>query len=128
MYMKKCPNENCNNLIKNSYQQCYECNNKKDDSSDAEPSYKKEAIPKTVRNVLWTIHHGNKRTAKCLCCLIEDISISNYHVSHIVAEANGGKTSLDNLMPCCMLCNTSMGKQNMNDFIKKYNLHYRIEK
>lgn len=128
MYMKKCPNENCNNLVKNSYQQCYDCNNKEKDSSDAEPSYKKEIIPKTVRNVLWYIYFDNSRTAKCQCCLIEDISISNYHVSHIVAESNGGKTSLENLKPCCMLCNTSMGKQNMNDFIKKYNLHYRIEK
>jgi hypothetical protein len=124
--MKKCSSEKCENLVKNSYTHCYDCNKK--DESDVETIYKKEVICKTVRNVLWFIHFGDVRTAKCKCCLVEDISISCYHVGHVIAEANGGKTSMENLLPMCMLCNTSIGKQNVNDFIKKWNLHYRISK
>lgn len=124
--MKKCSTEKCNNLVKNSYTHCYDCNKK--DESDVETIYKKEVICKTVRNVLWYIHFGDVRTAKCKCCLVEDISISCYNVGHVIAEANSGKTSMENLLPMCMLCNTSIGKQNVNDFIKKWNLHYRISK
>ena len=124
--MKKCSYDKCENLVKNSYTHCYDCNKK--DDSDVETIYKKEPICKTVRNVLWYIHYGDVRTAKCKCCLVEDISLSCYHVGHVIAEANGGKTSMENLLPMCMLCNTSIGKQNVNDFIKKWNLHYRITK
>jgi hypothetical protein len=124
--MKKCSSDKCENLVKNSYTYCYDCNKK--DDSDVETIYKKEPICKTVRNVLWYIHYNDVRTAKCKCCLVEDISISCYHVGHVIAEANGGKTSMENLLPMCMLCNTSIGKQNVFDFIKKYNLHYRITK
>lgn len=123
--MKKCSSDKCENLVKNSYTHCYDCNKK--DDSDIETIYKKEPICKTARNVLWYIHYGDVRTAKCKCCLVEDISLSCYHVGHVIAEANGGKTSMENLLPMCMLCNTSIGKQNVNDFIKKWNLHFRLE-
>ena len=131
MYMKPCSSPNCTNKVKNSYTYCYDCNIKNKDESSSissgyETIYKKEPICKTVRNVLWFIHYGDVRTAKCKCCLVEDISINCYHVGHVIAEANGGKTSMENLLPMCMLCNTSIGKQNVNDFIKKWNLHYRI--
>jgi hypothetical protein len=123
--MKLCDTKNCGNKIKNSYTFCYDCN-KDNNSVCSDTIYKKEPICKTVRNVLWFIHYGDVRTAKCKCCLVEDISINCYHVGHVIAEANGGKTSMENLLPMCMLCNTSIGKQNVNDFIKKWNLHYRI--
>jgi len=128
--MKICPI--CTkNQIKNSYQQCFECC-KKDDisikSDDDISSYKKETIPKTVRNCLWINYFDDSRTGKCQCCLRENISIDNYAVGHINAEINGGKTSLENLVPICTLCNTSMGRYNMEVFIKKYNLHYRLTK
>jgi hypothetical protein len=51
-------------------------------------------------------------------------TIGNFNCGHIVAHANGGETKLNNLVPICTLCNTSMGTYNLNDFIKKYNLHY----
>jgi len=124
--MKKCPTETCNNQIKNSYQYCYECNKKDDPISDVETIYKKETIPKTVRNALWINNFGDSRTGKCQCCLREIVSIGNFHAGHIIAEVNGGSTSLDNLTVLCMLCNTSMGRYNVRDFIQKYNLHYGL--
>ena len=48
------------------------------------------------------------------------------YVGHIIAECNHGTTTLDNLIPLCMLCNTSIQKQNVKDFIKKYNIHFGL--
>ena len=127
--MKKCTL--CNNLVKNSYQLCFECNNKQknDDSGSETPPYKKENIPKTVRNCLWVNYYGNSRVGVCACCRREPITINNFHASHIQAEREHGKTSLDNLAPCCVQCNMSMGTMNMNDFITKYNeIHFDKKK
>ena len=105
--MKICPK--CNiNKVKNSYLHCYNCNMKDDLSSevDNEKEIKREPIPKCVRNALW---------------------INYFHAGHIKAHANGGSTSLDNLVPICMLCNCSMMKHDLNEFISKYNLHHGLE-
>ena len=122
--MRICPK--CNHKkIKNGYQQCYDCNNKMDTSSENEnEAIKREPIPKTVRNSVWRNLNGNKIEAKCICCLVETVTIGNFHVGHIKAVANGGSTTLDNLTVLCMLCNTSSGKCDLYEFIAKYNLHY----
>jgi 5-methylcytosine-specific restriction endonuclease McrA len=102
----------------------------KDDLSsevDNEKEIKREPIPKCVRNALWINFFKNQREGKCQCCLRETISIGNFHAGHIKAHINGGSTSLDNLVPICMLCNTSMGKYDLNEFISKYNLHHGLE-
>ena len=126
--MKQCSTITCTNKVKNSYNYCYECNKKSNDTSDvsvcSDTIYKKETIPKTVRNCVWLNYFQMEREGKCKCCLRETISISNFHCGHIKAEANGGTTTLDNLKPICMLCNCSTQKQDMHEFIKKYNLHW----
>ena len=126
--MKICPK--CNtNKVKNSYLHCYNCNMKDDTTSeqDNEKEIKREPIPKCVRNALWINYFKKLREGKCQCCLRETISIGNFHAGHIKAHANGGSSSLDNLVPICMLCNTSMGKYDLNEFITKYNLHHGLE-
>ena len=124
--MKNC--QSCTNKVRNSYTYCYDCNNKRNDNLfttfESNTIYKKTPIPKTVRNCLWINYFKNKREDKCQCCLRETISISNFHAGHIISEFKGGTTTLDNLRPICQLCNLSMGTQNMDDFIKKFNLHY----
>jgi 5-methylcytosine-specific restriction endonuclease McrA len=125
--MKTCPK--CNIFkVKNSYEMCYTCHNKEESSSELEKNetIKRETIPKTVRNAVWINYYVDKRIGKCLCCLREQISIGNFNCGHIVSHNQGGKTTLDNLIPICTLCNTSMGTYNLNDFIKKYNLHYGL--
>ena len=97
-------------------------------SLEKEIPHAREPIPKCVRNALWINFFENQREGKCQCCLRETISIGNFHAGHIKAHANGGSTTLDNLVPICMLCNTSIGKHDLNEFIIKYNLHYGIEK
>ena len=67
------------------------------------------------------------REGKFQCCLREILSIGNFHAGHIKAHVNGGSSSLHNLVPICMLCNTSMGKYDLNEFITKYNLHHGLD-
>ena len=71
------------------------------------------------------------KISNCYVCN-DDISFSNFHCGHIISHANGGETIIDNLKPICMLCNTSMGTMNMEEFICQYgfknNEHYRLDK
>jgi hypothetical protein len=114
--------------IKNNYTVCYDCNQKCDSASENEtvPAYKKESIPKTIKNCLWINYFKDSRIGVCQCCKREQITIGNFHAGHIKAEAHGGKTALDNLIPLCQLCNCSMSTSNVFDFISKYNLHYGL--
>ena len=126
--MKICPK--CNtNKVKNSYLHCYNCNMKDDTTSepDNEREIKREPIPKCVRNALWINYFKKLREGLCQCCKRETISIGNFHAGHVKAHINGGSSSLDNLVPICMLCNTSMGKYDLNEFITKYNLHHGLD-
>ena len=84
---------------------------------------KKEKIPATVRNIVWNTYIGpNKKKGNCLCCSQEDISYANFHCGHIISEKKGGKVTIDNLRPICSHCNTSIGTQNMEEFIEKYGI------
>ena len=130
--MKICPKCNIFKIKNNSYDVCYTCHNYKNDDTQSEPEkeqqeapYIKEKIPKCLRNSVWRLYFKNKITGLCQCCLIEKISYASFHSGHVKSERQGGTTSLDNLKPICMMCNLSMGQMDMNEFIKKYNMHYR---
>ena len=113
--------------IKNNYSVCYDCNQKSDTVSETETvAYKKESIPKCVRNALFINYFKDSRVGMCQCCKRESITMGNFHAGHILAEANGGKTALGNLIPLCALCNTSMGTYNVFDFVAKFNLHHGL--
>ena len=113
--------------IKNNYSVCYDCNQKSDTVSETEiVAYKKEPIPKCVKNCLWINYFKDSRVGVCQCCKRETITWGNFHAGHIVAEVHQGKTALDNLIPLCALCNTSMGTINVFDFVARYNLHYGL--
>ena len=81
---------------------------------------KKEKIPASVKNTLWSLYFGNSINGNCQCCKTETISKNNFDCGHVIAEKNGGKVELDNLKPVCRSCNSSMSTNNMNDFITKY--------
>ena len=76
--------------------------------------------------LLWINFFQDSRVGKCQCCLRETITIGNFNCGHIKAHVNNGPSSLENLVPICTLCNTSMGKYDLKEFIKKYNLHYGL--
>ena len=97
---------------------------KKDESkkNDKEKKVKKpkEKIPASVKNTLWSQHFPNVLEGKCKCCQTEVISRNNFDCGHIISEKEGGKIHLDNLKPICRSCNSSMGTQNMTDYMIKY--------
>jgi hypothetical protein len=78
-------------------------------------------IPATVRNSVWNQNIGVEiGKSICMCCKSEPITRANFDCGHITAEKNGGTLELNNLRPICKHCNTSMGTENMDDFMKKY--------
>jgi hypothetical protein len=81
------------------------------------PKYKKQNISKTLRISVWNKYFGEDvGKNKCMCCNITEITQLKFHCGHIIAERNGGETSIDNLVPICESCNKSMGTQNLNTF------------
>jgi len=76
-------------------------------------------IPATVRNVVW-LKYVNKEDPKCFCCKIEKISKGNFECGHIISHKEGGKINIQNLRPICSLCNKSMGKMDMLEFMNIY--------
>ena len=90
-------------------------------SSQAAPvKYKKKSIPKVVKDLSWNTWIGEDvAKAKCMCCEVNQIKMSSFHCGHIIADSNGGTTSVNNLKPICAACNLSMGTENMDDFKKR---------
>ena len=85
------------------------------------PAYKKKQIPKALKKLVWDTWVGpDIGCTKCLCCNHEEIRQIEFHCGHIVSEATGGQTTVNNLRPICAQCNLSMGKMNMLEFRNQY--------
>jgi hypothetical protein len=84
-------------------------------------NYRKKSIPKSLKKQTWDKWVGSSiGTTKCLCCEHEEIRQIEFHCGHIIAEADGGSTTVDNLLPICAQCNLSMGQMNLYEFKKEY--------
>lgn len=89
----------------------------------------KQKIPATLRTQVWDHWIGSTNGKnKCLCCNVHEITQLNFACGHILSESNGGKLTIENLKPICTTCNSSMGTQNMDEFIETYklNIHKNI--
>jgi len=76
----------------------------------------RKSIPKTVRTQVWNQNIGEEQgIGKCDVCSTE-IKVSNFDCGHIVAAIDGGPDILKNLVPICRPCNSSMGKENLNEY------------
>ena len=81
----------------------------------------KASIPKTLRLAVWKKHIGlGKGVVKCLCCEIIDIYQLDFECGHIEAEANGGRTTVENLLPICANCNRAMQTTNLYEFRRRH--------
>jgi hypothetical protein len=77
----------------------------------------KKSISASLRQKVWNQHIGlSVGETLCKCCNTNIISQLRFHCGHVIAEACGGETTLENLRPICEKCNLSMGTQNLNDF------------
>lgn len=79
--------------------------------------YKKKSIPLVLKRRLWSKYFGEQNgIATCPCCKLTQISTFSFHCGHIISERNGGLLVLDNLIPLCQSCNSSMGTKSYNEF------------
>lgn len=71
--------------------------------------YKKESIPKAVREQLWIRDIGPKFKGKCKTSWCKNkVTVFDFHAGHDIPESSGGITSIDNLVVICSRCNLSM--------------------
>jgi len=97
------------------------------------PGQRKKTIPKILKDLTWQRWIGDDiAKAKCLCCGINEIKMNSFHCGHVISEADGGPTTVDNLRPVCATCNLSMRTQNMEKFKGQHGLgvtpnSFRIE-
>ena len=77
----------------------------------------KKKISATMKAVVWNTHIGED-VGSTTCCVCQTYKITqlSFHCGHIVSEANGGPTTVANLLPICGKCNCSMGVKNLHDF------------
>lgn len=81
------------------------------------PGQRKKSIPKILKDLTWQRWIGDDiAKAKCLCCGVNEIKMNSFHCGHVISEAMGGPTTVDNLRPVCATCNLSMRTQNMEKF------------
>lgn len=92
--------------------------------SSAAPSPKtpkKQTISKILRNRVWNERVGDSADGKCVACKGR-VSKDNFECGHIVAEALGGATVVDNLTVMCSMCNKSLGTRNLAEFMAKHGM------
>ena len=87
----------------------------------------KKTIPKILKDLTWQKWVGDHiAKTKCLCCGVNEIKMNSFHCGHVISEADGGPTTVDNLRPVCATCNLSMRTQNMVKFKEQHSLGTEI--
>jgi len=82
--------------------------------------YKKQAIPKAIREQVWINIFGKTFEHKCYVSWCQNIiSVFDFHVGHDVPESKGGSLDIKNIKPICARCNLSMSD---NYTIKQWDL------
>ena len=117
------PKKQAKNLANNQLKKQQTTHSKKKEKTNvinAKVSGKK-AIPKTIRNQVWRRFCGDRLDAKCFCCA-QSLAYESWEAGHVLSEAKGGKSVIDNLRPICLPCNRSMGTKHMFEFMKEYQL------
>jgi 5-methylcytosine-specific restriction endonuclease McrA len=95
-----------------------------------EKKKRKQAIPKAVREQLWLHHMGRHFEGKCKTSWCTNtITLFDFQCGHNIPESKGGATVLENLVPICSRCNTSMGATyTFDEWSKKYAWKYSWKK
>lgn len=81
---------------------------------DVELPYRKKKIPKHLKTKVWDNTFGDEaRKGECVLCK-KQILFEDFDCGHIVAEKNGGKMILENLVPMCRGCNVAVGTDDVS--------------
>ena len=90
-------------------------------SKPGKPKQRKTRIPASLKKLVWNTYIGESvGSSKCLCCNYSMIQQIDFHCGHVVPEAKGGPTTVENLRPICAQCNLCMGTNNLEEFKRKY--------
>jgi hypothetical protein len=77
---------------------------------------RRTAVPKAVKEEVWCRAFGlGSATGHCDAC-DKEIHILSFHAGHVVANSEGGRAVVDNLVPLCASCNLSQGSRNLKEF------------
>lgn len=93
--------------------------------SEISKKYTKKGVPKALRTRLWKETFGDTLIGTCYVC-DRVLEFDNFDAGHIVAEANGGETTISNLRVVCKPCNQSCSTKNLDEF--KRSMSYGIKK
>lgn len=81
---------------------------------------KKEKIGAALREAAWDYWIGpDCGKTKCPVCQERNVRQTDFSAGHIHAEACGGATSAENLLPICSSCNVRMATENLHEFCKR---------
>lgn len=84
---------------------------------------KRSSIPGKLRKQVWDVYIGQRTGSKCFCCcenIITPFTYCNtFHAGHIISHHNGGKTSIENMLPICRDCNMNMGAENWDNYVER---------
>ena len=87
-------------------------------------------ISSAMRFNIWKKYIGDTIEGECLCCYKNKITPftnhNTFHAGHIISEKNGGKITIDNLLPICRDCNTNMFITHWDDYVQYNNLPIRV--
>jgi 5-methylcytosine-specific restriction endonuclease McrA len=93
-------------------------------SKKSDKGVPKKRIPKKLRIDVWNKYIGAKKgLVQCPLCLENEIqqgSCNGWDAGHVIPEANGGETTIDNLRVICKGCNSSMHKKHMKEYCGHY--------
>ena len=83
---------------------------------------RKQTIPRALKEQLWIRDMGKNFEGKCRTSWCKNrITIFDFQCGHDIPESKGGPTNLENLVPICSRCNTSMGaKHTFKEWTSKY--------
>jgi 5-methylcytosine-specific restriction endonuclease McrA len=56
------------------------------------------------------------------------LNVWDSHYGHIKSEKNGGDMSVENIIPICMVCNTSIGSKNLDEICKERNIPFPFKR
>jgi len=93
---------------KNMILSCYDCVDQPSKGND-------------FKTKVWKLCLGGLKIGqtKCFCCGDTDITLISAVDGHILADKYGGKKILENILPICCDCNSSMGEIHMFEFMKE---------
>ena len=82
----------------------------------------RKSIPAAIRCSVWRKYNDSLDGYCPLCFPSTIISIDNFDCGHIISYKNGGKDSIDNLIPLCVKCNRSMGATDIKDYCEAHGI------